>query len=190
MDLHSTFIPDDPFCDSNSESTSRLDVEGNNLSSTRCSLCGSEDIVKVLSFSFWAKLLLKRPNLIPPLHLPLPFCEKTSSSEMNIGPSLKHLRKNLSSPLPKFRIIDDSRCNCSLFICLTHQLKYQSQFQSQLETTTLFGFLFLRDWLCQLVMWLLEVYSISIFLFFTYFMEIKNCLSTSHTPNNSMQIQN
>ena len=49
--------------------------------------------------------------------------------------------------------------------------------QSQLETSTLFGLLFLRDWLCQLVMWLLEVYSISIFLFFTYFMEIKNWLS-------------
>ena len=38
-------------------------------------------------------------------------------------------------------------------------------------------YLFLRDWLCQLVMWLLEVYSTSNFLLFTYFIEIKNWLS-------------
>ena len=49
--------------------------------------------------------------------------------------------------------------------------------QSQLETSTLFGLLLLRDWLYQLVMWLLEVYSISPFLFFTYLLEIKNWLS-------------
>ena len=40
--------------------------------------------------------------------------------------------------------------------------------------------LFLRDWLCQLVMWLLEVYSISTLLFFMYFMEIKNWFSRQH----------
>ena len=46
--------------------------------------------------------------------------------------------------------------------------------QFQLDTSTLYG---LRDWICQQVTWLLEVYSISIILFFTYFMEIKNWLS-------------
>ena len=49
--------------------------------------------------------------------------------------------------------------------------------QSPLETSTLFGLLFLRDWLCQLVMWLLKVKYfvnlISIFVFFMYFLEIK-----------------
>ena len=59
------------------------------------------------------------------LHLQLPFCEKTWSSEMNIGPSLKHLRTNLSRPLTESGIIDDSRCNFSLFLRLTYQLKYQ-----------------------------------------------------------------
>ena len=55
-------------------------------------------------------------------------------------------------------------------------------YQYQPETSTLFGLLFLRDWLCQLVMWLLEVYSILIFLFFTYFMEIKNWLTHIYLP--------
>ena len=50
--------------------------------------------------------------------------------------------------------------------------------QSPLETSTLSRLLFLRDWLCQLVMWLLEVYSILIFIFFIkYLMEIKNWFS-------------
>ena len=56
--------------------------------------------------------------------------------------------------------------------CLRTLLSYLQQCiqfsQSPLETSTLFGLLFLRDWLCQLVMWLLEVYSISIFLFYIY----------------------
>ena len=66
--------------------------------------------------------------------------------------------------------------------CLRTLLSYLQQCtqfsQSPLETSTLVGLLFLRDWLCQLVMWLLEVYSILIFLFFIkYFMEIKNWFS-------------